>query len=136
MTDKDKLIGPGRWIPACPSPKFLVPNAGKKYDGDKAPVVRGCFNYFPRALKAVAMVSKFGAEKYEVTYEQQNWRDVVDGKLRYTDADGRHLLDEAIDGPYDLESKILHAAHHAWDALARLEKMLEEGVELYEKDNN
>lgn len=100
-------------------------NSGKKLDGDKAPIVQGCFNYFAKALKAVAMVSKYGAEKYDVDYEDQNWRRVENGLNRYLDADGRHLLDEAIDGLYDPESNLLHAAHHAWNALARLERLLE-----------
>lgn len=108
---------------------------GKKYDQDKAPLVQGCLHYFPRALLAVAMISKHGAEKYNVPFSDQNWRKVTDGIKRYTDADGRHLLGDAIDGPYDPDSDYLHAAHHAWDALARLEKMLETGIPLKKEGN-
>lgn len=110
---------------------FSEPNErGRKYDSDKAPVVQGCFNYFPRALKAVAEISKYGANKYETKYEEKNWEKVEDGFNRYTDATGRHLIDEAIDGLYDKESKILHAAHNAWNALARLEILLKNGTPL------
>lgn len=108
--------------------------SGKKYDTQKAPVVRGFFYYFPRAIKAASMVSKFGADKYDVKYEEQNWREVEDGFLRYTDADGRHLIEEGIEGMYDSESGLLHAAHHAWDAMARLEKLLESGVPLKKEE--
>lgn len=103
---------------------------GKKYDQEKAPIVRGCLHYFAKALIAVSLISKYGAEKYDVDFSEQNWREVDDGYNRYTDADGRHLLGEAIDGLYDSESDYLHAAHHAWDALARLEKMLDSGIPL------
>jgi hypothetical protein len=92
--------------------------------------VQGCLHYFPRALNAVAIVSKFGAEKYNVAYSEKNWLEVEDGENRYMDADGRHLLAEAIEGLYDSDSDYLHAMHHAWDALARLEKMLIRGVEI------
>lgn len=94
---------------------------GVKYDKGKAPVVRGAFRYFPDALEAVAIVSDYGARKYETTLEHKNWQSVPDGQLRYLDADGRHLLREG----YDHESGLLHAAHHAWDALASLQLLLQ-----------
>lgn len=113
--------------------------SGKKYDQGKAPLVQGCLNYFPKALSEVANVSKYGKEKYQVEYSQQNWRDVENGFERYTDADGRHLMYEAVDGLYDPESKLLHAAHHAWNALARLEFLInnleESGLGTRAEDN-
>lgn len=98
---------------------------GKKYDNNKAPIVQGCLHYFPNALQAVANVSKFGATKYNVPYSDKNWARLDDAINRYTDALGRHLV--ATD-TYDPESDLLHAAHAAWDALARLELILESGV--------
>ncbi|MBI4396861.1 MAG: hypothetical protein HY548_07185 [Elusimicrobia bacterium] len=95
---------------------------GAKLDAGKAPVVRGVLCYFPRALKAVAGVSLFGATKYT----WNGWESVPDGVQRYTDALGRHLINEAIDGPVTPDSQLLHAAHVAWNALARLELMLRE----------
>lgn len=92
--------------------------------------MQGCFNYFARALIAVAMISKYGKEKYAVDYSDENWAR-VDGAIgRYKDADARHLLGPAIDGAYDSESKLLHSAHHAWDALAALELELRGGAPL------
>lgn len=101
--------------------------AGKKSDKDLPPIVQGCLAYFPKALLAVADVSKMGALKYNVPYADKNWARVPDGYNRYTDALGRHLAKEHIEGLYDAESNLLHAAHAAWDALARLELLLNDG---------
>lgn len=97
---------------------------GKKFDAGKAPLVQGCLAYFPRALSAVANVSAYGAKKYAVPYSDKNWSRLPDGIARYTDGLGRHVLFESIDGPTDPESGHLHAAHAAWNALARLELLL------------
>ena len=98
---------------------------GKKYDQGKPPLVRGCFYYFSKALNAVAEVSGYGAKKYEVPLEDKNFARVDDGVNRYTDALGRHLAAEGYER-LDPESGLLHAAHAAWNALARLEMMLEQ----------
>lgn len=74
----------------------------------------------PRALIAVATVGTFGAEKYS----DGGWLKVENGFARYTDAMDRHRLAEGVDGPTDPESGLFHAAHLAWNALARLELML------------
>ena len=50
--------------------------------------------------------------------------EVPDGVNRYTDALARHLLAEAIGEKVDPESGLYHAAHAAWNALARLDLML------------
>lgn len=92
-----------------------------KLDAGKTPVMRGLFQYFPRALKKVAGVSDYGFQKYG---EWGGWKSVSDALNRYNDAFGRHVLDEAVDGRLDPESGHLHAAHLAWNALARLELML------------
>lgn len=91
---------------------------GRKDDTGKPPVVKGFMAYFPNALAAVADVSKFGASKYD----WGNWRHVDNGVERYTEALGRHLLQDGVDS----ESGLLHAAHTAWNAMARLELMLQE----------
>ena len=44
---------------------------------------------------------------------------------RYSDALVRHLVAESFE-KFDNDSQILHAAHAAWNALARLELMLRE----------
>lgn len=99
---------------------------GKKLDNGKPPIVQGCFNYFPKALLEVSKVSKYGTEKYNLNYADRNYLRVENGVVRYTDALGRHLLDEQVVGPIDLESNCLNAAMVAWNALARLEIMLNE----------
>lgn len=100
-------------------PTGLAPHTpGAKLDKGKAPVFRGVINYFPRALERVAFVSLGGAEKY-------SWRgflEVDDGPNRYADALSRHLLEEEF-GMHDATGE-LHAAHTAWNALARLELLL------------
>ena len=75
---------------------------------------------FSRALYAVSEVGTFGAKKYT----DFGWLSVPDGIDRYHDALFRHLLAEGAGEEYDQESDCLHAAHAAWNALARLELML------------
>lgn len=99
--------------------------AGTKLDHDKAPVVQGCLAYFPRAITAVAFVSKYGATKYQVPYSDKNWERVSDGETRYEAAIVRHLLAVHENGSeFDDESGMLHKAHLAWNALATLELAL------------
>ena len=77
---------------------------------------------FARSLQAVAEVGTFGAEKYS----PEGWLTVPDGWTRYTDALYRHLLSEAAGEMLDKESGLRHAAHAAWNALARLDLELRE----------
>lgn len=102
--------------------------SGKKYDDGKAPLYSGCLQYFPRALEAVAQVSAYGAKKYKVPYEEQNWRKVEDGRERYTDAMARHQLGEAKNDNVDPESGLAEDAMVAWNALARLELRLSQAA--------
>lgn len=101
---------------------------GAKLDMGKAPVFRGAFQYFPRALKAISEVSQIGAQKYS----WKGWESVPGGIERYGDALGRHILAEEIEGEMDLEIlenygvEILHASQQAWNALARLELILKQ----------
>jgi len=98
-----------------------------KYDGGKAPIYRGGLGYFPRAISAVSAVSGFGASKYA----WNGWQGVSDGYNRYSDALVRHLGYEAEGEVVDNDSGLLHAAHAAWNALARLELLLrkEQGLD-------
>lgn len=109
---------------------------GAKLDAGKAPVLRGAIQYFPRALKAVALVSQFGAEKYT----WKGWETVPEGVDRYGDACARHECDEAIGKidprdqrlvdllrslvPGEVTPQIVHASQAAWNALARLDLIL------------
>jgi hypothetical protein len=98
--------------PTGRSPKDL----GAKLDAGKVRLglVLGDFS---RALIEVGRVGTFGAEKYT----DGGWIDVPDGSERYTDALYRHLLAEGTGEIVDTDSKLHHAAHVAWNALARLE---------------
>lgn len=93
---------------------------GAKADEGKSPIVRGCLQYFPRAIKMVADISLRGASKYS----WKGWESVPDGEVRYADALGRHIIDEAIDGPIDRDTGCLHKGQVAWNALAALELYL------------
>lgn len=73
---------------------------------------------FVLALRAVTEVGTFGADN--------GWRSVPDGQQRYTDAMLRHWLADPCGLSPDPDSGLAHAAHLAWNALARLELMLAE----------
>lgn len=75
---------------------------------------------FSRALQAVGEVGTYGANKYT----DNGWIEVPDGVNRYTDAMYRHLMKEASGEQRDKDTELLHAAHAAWNALARLDLML------------
>lgn len=81
---------------------------------------------FARALQEVGKVGTFGANKYTA----DGWRSVPNGQARYTDAMFRHLLKESEGEANDPDSELKHAAHAAWNALARLELALIEESEL------
>ena len=74
------------------------------------------FSNFSHALLAVSEVSTYGANKYT----PNGWITVPDGRNRYTDALGRHLL-TSFSQKNDPESNLDHLAHAAWNALAILE---------------
>lgn len=93
-----------------------------KYDGGKAPIYRGFVAYFPRAMEGVAAISAFGASKYA----WNGWQSVDDGFNRYTDALVRHLGQEGKGEILDPDSRLLHAEHTAWNAMARLELLKRE----------
>lgn len=100
----------------------LIGTGAVKYDGGKPCVFRGAVQYFPRAINAVAEISTFGAKKYA----WKGWENVEDGIARYSDAMARHMLKEAQGEEIDPDSGLLHSAHLAWGALARLELILRE----------
>ena len=75
---------------------------------------------FSRALVEVGKVGTGGAKKYT----DDGWKSVPNGEKRYTDAMLRHLFEEGQDNFFDESTKLVHAAHTAWNALARLELIL------------
>jgi hypothetical protein len=103
-------------------PRGLSPSTpGAKLDAGK-PRAALVLGGFARALKAVVDVGTHGAEKYS----PNGWIHVQDGIARYSDAKERHWLDEQAGELRDPKSGLLHAAHEAWNALARLDLMLRE----------
>ena len=101
-----------------PNGKSPHENGAKLDDGKtKASVLKD----FSLALKAVAEVGTFGANKYT----RGGWQSVPNGIERYEDAFWRHLLKER-HTPLDKDSGLLHQAHLCWNILARLELTLRE----------
>ena len=103
------------------APVAAEPNSIGCKDDDLKTQPALIINDMPRALIAVAEVATFGAAKYS----KSNWIHVENGVERYTNAMDRHRIREGVE-PFDLESGLMHAAHAAWNALARLELMLRE----------
>jgi hypothetical protein len=87
---------------------------GIKYDSGKLRLAE-MMQDFRLPLAAVCHVWEFGADKYE----KSNWKKVDNAVDRYTNAMLRHLMEEEAK-PFDDESELLHAAHVAWNAIARL----------------
>lgn len=75
-----------------------------------------------RALDAVIKVATDGANKYT----PGGWLEVPNASERYEDADLRHMLKRFKGEAVDPDSKSLHLAHNAWNALAKLELHLRE----------
>ena len=100
-------------------------NQGKKNDQSKPPVTQ-FLRQFPNAMKYLALVSEYGHRKYGEEEDNENWDNwakVENGRFRYEQALGRHMLEkhDHID-----ESGFLSIAHTAWNAIAVLEKTLQE----------
>ena len=91
---------------------------GAKLDAGK-PRLGLVLGAFANALAEVGKVGTYGAQKYT----DNGWLDVPKGKARYTDALLRHILAETNES-HDPDTHLHHAAHAAWNALARLELIL------------
>lgn len=100
---------------------------GIKFDGGK-PRLAEMIQDFAVPLRELCKVWEFGALKYG----KSNWKELDNGEERYTNAMLRHLLEEH---PFDEETNFLHAAHIAFNALARLhfivEKQEKETADVY-----
>lgn len=83
------------------------------------PLARGCLDYFPAALAAVAEVSRAGNDKHNPGQPLHHSR----GKSSdHPDCILRHLIDR---GKIDPEDGLRHSAKLAWRALANLQEELE-----------
>ena len=85
---------------AIPQP---IQDIGRKFDGGK--LEYGLIP--PLALKSLAEVLTFGAQKYE----RDNWQKVPDSKRRYFDALQRHVWAWKEGEKFDTESGLHHLAH-------------------------
>jgi hypothetical protein len=94
---------------------------GAKLDAGKNRLSLVLFG-FARALEEVGKVGTYGAKKYT----DNGWCEVPDGVQRYSDAMLRHVLAEARGEVLDCDTGLRHAAHAAWNALARLDLMIRE----------
>lgn len=85
------------------------------------PIYSGFLCYFPRAVAAVAHLSKVGNDQHNpgqpLHWDRSKSTDELDALLR-------HLLDHAMGVPLDTDS-VPHLAKVAWRAMAMLEKTLE-----------
>lgn len=92
---------------------------GAKLDTDK---VRMCLitGGMARAITEVAKVGTFGANKYT----DDGWVNVPNGFNRYEDAQQRHAAARHMGEQSDPESGLLHLAHEAWNAMAKLDLYL------------
>jgi len=101
---------------------------GKKFDNNKLPLGIVITQQFPRALKAIAEVSQYGHDKYELENDWSNFSRVENAEERYLNAAFRHLLaGDTLD-----ESSKPHLYHSCWNLLALLEVKLRK----LENDNN
>ena len=85
------------------------------------------FTGMPDALKAVAAVLSYGAQKYEA----HSWKRV--DMARYEAALGRHMLDRKAGELYDKESGLLHLAHEACNILFLLQDYIDKASESKER---
>lgn len=88
----------------------------------ESPVTTGFFQYFPRAIMAVARLSKLGNDKHNPG-QPLHWSR---GKSNdHLDCAGRHLLEAGtVDTSYT-DEEVLHSTELAWRAMANLEVELE-----------
>jgi hypothetical protein len=106
------------------SVKDCIHSIGFKDDSDK-PDLDLVLGGFSKALYEVGKVGTFGAKKYT----DNGWKSVSNGERRYTSAMLRHYFKESDGELIDPESELSHATHTAWNALARLELILERSHE-------
>jgi hypothetical protein len=118
INDRAKMIDLMKVVEKDPNGRSPHDKGSKLDDGKvKAGLVLGGF---APALLEVSKVGTFGALKYT----PDGWKEVPGGLGRYNDAKVRHMLLEASGEMYDNDSGLLHAAHEAWNALAKLHFLL------------
>ncbi|MBR5304908.1 MAG: hypothetical protein IKU37_08810 [Candidatus Gastranaerophilales bacterium] len=92
---------------------------GIKHDAGKPKIADMIFDYKVQLLE-LCKVFEYGTK----TYGLGNWKELEDGKERFTNAMMRHFLSE--DEVYDEETGLLHASQVFYNAGARLYYILKE----------
>lgn len=87
------------------------------------PVYSGFIKYFPRAILAVAELSRVGNDQHNpgkpLHWDRSKSTDEKDALTR-------HLIDQALFGDQAVDTdNVLHATKKAWRAMADLERILE-----------
>ena len=90
---------------------------------EKPNPMRDVYLEFPRAMRAISVVTAYGAEKHAPrgwqTFDPQYGIDYHMSKI------GRHLLARELDGEVNRsDGDLLHAAQICWNALALLENII------------
>jgi len=83
------------------------------------PLTTGVFDYFPRALAYIAMISKAGNDQHNPG-QPLHWNRTK--SMDHADCIGRHLIDR---GTRDLQDGVRHSGKLSWRSLANLELELE-----------
>lgn len=89
---------------------------------DKPDPMNDVFLEFPRAMRAVALITKFGARKHA----PRGWQTFEPrfGIKYHMSKVGRHILDRELDGEVNnTDGGNLHMAAIVWNALATLENI-------------
>lgn len=82
---------------------------------------------FPRAMKALARLGEFGCKKYNVSNGDRSFVDTPDAYNVFVNKIGRHMVDEALEGPINSEDDgQAHPVQRAWNAMAAAEVWLKE----------
>lgn len=120
LTDEERqTLAQGGYVDGLDGRYYGV---GMRFNRGKPPIWRGFISYFPRAIEKVAEVSGFGANKYA----WNNWQNIDEWEENLRDSLGRHYVNQGKGRKFDKETKLLEAAHLAWNAMAYLEKLAQE----------
>lgn len=111
----------GGVLPAAAPGTVFDPSEETRKDGKVR--VELVFEGMPRALMELGRIMTWAIE--EKGYKEGDWVNVPNAKQEYRGAMLRHDLKEIAGESHDLESKRRHAAHTAWNAMARLELLLQ-----------
>lgn len=85
------------------------------------PIYSGFVKYFPRAMCAVAELSRIGNDQHNAG-QPLHWDKSKSGD--HLDCEMRHMIDEAL-GTLEDTDGVLHKTKKAWRAMADLEMHLE-----------